>query len=128
MGDLRSAAARAAAGTYHRASTVDQDPTLARDELRRAAIARGLDLVAEIEETESGARNDRPGLRRVLELVHQHRIAYVLIWKLDRFGRSVLDVLTNVRALKSAGVTLIATSQGLEAGPRPGAMGDMVVP
>lgn len=113
--------------TYHRVSTVDQDPTLAREELRRAVAARGLELLAEVEETGSGARNDRPGLRRVMELAHQHRISHVLIWKLDRFGRSVIDVLTNVRALKSAGVTLVATSQGLEVGPRANAIGDVIV-
>lgn len=122
-----SAATRTAAVTYHRVSTVDQDPTLAREELRRAALARGLELVAEVEETGSGARNDRPGLARVMELVHQHRIAYVLIWKLDRFGRSVLDVLANVKKLKAAGVTLVCTSQGFEVGPRANAISDVIV-
>lgn len=122
-----SAAARTTAAAYHRVSTVDQDPTLAREELRRAALARGLELVCEIEETGSGARNDRPGLARLMELVHQHRLAYVLIWKLDRFGRSVLDVLSNVKKLKAAGVTLVCTSQGLEVGPRASAISDVIV-
>lgn len=124
---MSSAATRTAAVTYHRVSTVDQDPTLAREELRRAALARGLELVGEVEETGSGARNDRPGLARVMELVHQHRIAYVLIWKLDRFGRSVLDVLANVKKLKAAGVTLVCTSQGFEVGPRANAISDVIV-
>jgi len=123
---LTSTAPRAAAVTYHRVSTVDQNPTLAREELRRAALARGLQLVAEIEETGSGARNDRPGLQRVMALAREHRIAYVLIWKLDRFGRSTIDATTNVKALKAAGVTLVATSQGLEVGPRSGAVGDLI--
>jgi putative DNA-invertase from lambdoid prophage Rac len=124
---VSSAAPRAAAVAYHRVSTVDQRPELAREELRRAALARGLDLVAEVEETGSGSRNDRPGLGRVMELVHQHRIAWVLIWKLDRFGRSVLDVLSNVRKLKAHGVTLVCTSQGLEVGPRASAISDVIV-
>ena len=113
--------------TYHRVSTRDQDPTLARRELRAAARARGLRLVAEIEETGSGARNDRPGLRRVLELVHAGAVSAVLVWKLDRFGRSTLDVLANVEALNRAGVTFTATTQGVEVGPRAGAMGRIVL-
>lgn len=115
------------AATYHRVSTVDQDPTLARAELRRAAELRGLHLVAEIEETGSGARNDRPGLQRVLELARAGAIAHVLVWKLDRFGRSSVDVLTNVRELERAGVTFVATSQGLEVGPGAGAVGRLAL-
>lgn len=113
--------------TYHRVSTIDQDPTLAREELQRAAAARGLEVIAAIEETGSGARNDRPGLAQVMQLARQHRVAYVLVWKLDRFGRSVLDVVTNAKALKSCGVTLVATSQGLEVGPRAGAVSDLIL-
>ena len=41
---------------YHRVSTSDQDATLARDELRAAAKARGLDVVMDLEEVGSGAR------------------------------------------------------------------------
>jgi putative DNA-invertase from lambdoid prophage Rac len=113
--------------TYHRVSTVDQDPTLARAELRRAAEARGLDLVEEIEETGSGARNDRAGLLRVLELAARHQVDHVLVWKLDRFGRSTVDVLSNVRQLERSGVTFVATSQALEVGPGAGAMGRLVL-
>ena len=54
------------AALYHRASTVDQDKSLARDELRAAAAARGCEIVLDVEETGSGARNDRPGLQRIM--------------------------------------------------------------
>jgi len=118
---------KAPCATYHRVSTRDQDPKLARLELRRAAASRGLRVVAAIEETGSGARNDRPGLRRVLELVTSGRVAAVLVWKLDRFGRSTLDVLANVEAINRAGATFIATTQGLEVGPRASAMGRVVL-
>lgn len=117
----------AAAVTYHRVSTRDQDPTLARRELRAAARARGLHLVDQVEETGSGARNDRPGLARVLELANAGAVSSVLVWKLDRFGRSTLDVLANVEALNRAGVTFAATTQGLEVGPRASAMGRIVL-
>jgi DNA invertase Pin-like site-specific DNA recombinase len=98
-------------------STLEQDSTTARDELRQAARARGLFIVDEIEETGSGARNDRPGLARVLELARRGRIDAVLVWKLDRFGRSALDLLANIEQLGDAGVRFIAVTQGLDVKP-----------
>lgn len=109
--------------TYHRVSTRDQRPELARDELRRAAALRNLEVKEEVEETGSGARSDRPGLERVLELVRAGEVTHVLVWKLDRFGRSAIDVMANVKELKQAGVTFVATSQGMELGPGSGAIG-----
>ena len=111
------------AATYHRVSTREQDPTLARAELRRAASLRELAMVEEIEEQASGARRDRPGLLRVLELASTGRITHVLVWKLDRFGRSTADTIANIETLTRAGVTFVATSQGIELGPRAGAVG-----
>jgi len=113
--------------TYHRVSTTEQDPELAREELRRAAAARNLDLVEQVEETGSGARNDRPGLQRVLELAARHQVTHVLVWKVDRFGRSVVDLLTNIETLTRAGVTFVATTQGIEMGRSSGATGKMLL-
>lgn len=98
---------------YHRASTNDQDPTLAREELHRAASVRGLAVGLDIEETGSGARNDRPGLQRVMDAARRGQISAVLVHKLDRFGRSALDLLSNIRELEARGVEFICTSQGI---------------
>jgi putative DNA-invertase from lambdoid prophage Rac len=108
---------RERAATYHRASTLDQDAALAREELRRAAEARGYEIVEVIEEHGSGARNDRPGLLHVLDLARRGAIDVVVCWKLDRFGRSALDLLANIRALGDAGVRFIAITQGLDIKP-----------
>jgi DNA invertase Pin-like site-specific DNA recombinase len=102
---------------YHRVSTLDQDERLPLDELRAAAAARGLDVVLEIAETGSGARNDRPGLQRVLEAARRGKIDAVLVHKLDRFGRGAFDLLANIRTLEDAGVRFVAVSQGLDIKP-----------
>ena len=52
---------------YHRVSTLDQNPGLARDELHAAAARLGGEVAVDIEETGSGARNDRPGLQRLMQ-------------------------------------------------------------
>jgi DNA invertase Pin-like site-specific DNA recombinase len=102
---------------YHRVSTLDQDPTLAREELRSAAAARGMEVVLDVEETGSGARNDRPGLRRVLDAARRGQVGAVLVWKLDRAGRSALDLLSNIRTLQDAGVRFIVATQGIDMRP-----------
>ncbi|HZS38614.1 MAG TPA: recombinase family protein, partial [Polyangia bacterium] len=105
------------AATYHRVSTLDQDATNARDELRSAAIGRGFSVALEIEEKGSGARNDRPGLARVLEAARRGEVTAVFVWKLDRFGRSALDLLANIQALEDAGCRFIAITQGIDIKP-----------
>jgi len=113
--------------TYHRVSTTDQNPALAGEELRAAAARLRMDLVEVIEETGSGARNDRPGLRRVLELARTGKIDAVLVWKLDRWGRSSLDVHSNIRALETCGVRFVAVSQGLDVRPGSDAMSHLIL-
>jgi hypothetical protein len=63
------AAVRRRAALYHRVSTREQNPRLARVELRAAAAARGLRVVLDVEETASGRGSVRPGLDRVLDAV-----------------------------------------------------------
>ena len=112
---------------YHRVSTVDQNPILARDELHAAAARLGGEVVLVVEEQGSGARNDRPGLQRVLDAARRGQLDAVVCWKLDRFGRSVLDVLANVRALEAAGVRFIVTTQGLDVRPGGDAMSRLIL-
>lgn len=63
---MPAARRRPRAALYHRASTREQNPRLARSELRAAATTRALGIVLEVEETGSGRGRVRPGLDRVL--------------------------------------------------------------
>ena len=79
------------AALYHRVSTVDQNPDAARTELRGAAERYGFAVALDIEETGSGANNQRPGLVQVLDaaqrgeagLVIKHPAFYVDVVQLD---------------------------------------------
>jgi DNA invertase Pin-like site-specific DNA recombinase len=112
---------------YHRVSTLDQNPGLARDELRAAAARHGGEVVLDIEETGSGARNDRPGLQRLMDAARRGKLDAVMVWKLDRFGRSALDVLANIRDMDVAGVRFIATTQGIDIRPGGDAMSRLIL-
>lgn len=102
---------------YHRVSTADQNEHAGRLELEAAAARLGALVVDNVTETGAGTRNDRPGLQRVLQLARKGKLDAVLVWKLDRWGRSSLDVLANIEALQRAGVRFVCVSQGLEIKP-----------
>jgi len=102
---------------YHRVSTVDQNCHAARTELRAAARRLGLRTVLDVRETGSGANNQRPGLVKVLQAAQRGDVDTVLVWKLDRFGRSAFDLLGNIRQLEAAGVRFVAVAQGIDIRP-----------
>jgi DNA invertase Pin-like site-specific DNA recombinase len=114
-------------GLYHRCSTLDQNPALAREELHAAATRLAGEVVLDIEETGSGARNDRPGLQRLMEAGRRGKLDAVMVWKLDRFGRSALDVLANIRDLDAAAVRFIAITQGIDIRPGGDAMSRLIL-
>jgi len=105
------------AALYHRVSTVDQNPNAARNELRAAARRMEMRVVLDQRETGKGLNNDRPGLVRVLDAARRGAIDAVLVWKLDRFGRSAFDLLGNIRQLEAAGVRFVAVTQGIDIRP-----------
>lgn len=100
---------------YARVSTEDQDCSVQLAELAAWRVRIGWDLACEpITDTMSGSVNRRPGLDRVMKLVRERQTDAVIVWKLDRFGRSILDLLTNIEELKHYGVRLVAISQGID--------------
>jgi putative DNA-invertase from lambdoid prophage Rac len=116
------------AGLYNRRSTMSQgDPSAAMADLRTAAEQRGFRVALEIAETGSGARNDRPGLQRILGAARRGKLSAVIVARLDRFGRSSLDLLANIRTLTDAGVEFIAIEQGLHVRPHGDAMSQLLL-
>jgi len=55
------------------------------------------------EDEMSGAKTRRPGLDRLMEDARLHRFDVIVVWKLDRFGRSVIDQVGRLRDLESYG-------------------------
>jgi putative DNA-invertase from lambdoid prophage Rac len=98
---------------YVRVSTTDQtiDPQLL--ELREYAARNGFTIYAEYSDVISGAKAQRPGLDALLEKAGTE-FSTVLAVKLDRLGRSVLNVVTLVQQLKKQNCSVICTSQGID--------------
>ena len=62
----------------------------------------------------SGAKASRPALDKLMAAAGRREFDCILVWKIDRFGRSVLHLSQQLAALTSYGVRFIAVSQGLD--------------
>ncbi|MDA8069957.1 MAG: recombinase family protein [Actinomycetota bacterium] len=91
---------------YARVSTADQDPAMQLHELEAAGAERVY------VENASGARADRPQLAACLEQLTAGDS--LIIWRLDRLGRSLKDLVRIVDELKEAGVQLCSLRDGID--------------
>ena len=91
---------------YARVSTQDQDPALQLDALRAAGCTRTF------EDRASGARTDRPGLRQALDYAREGDV--LVVWKLDRLGRSLPHLLETVAGLERRGVGFRSLTEAID--------------
>src|SRR5215471_7819487 len=103
---------------YTRISTGDQCAELQVRELRAYAENHGWELTELYQDVMSGAKASRPGLKRLMADARARKFDTILVWKLDRFGRSLVDCLNNIRVLEDHGIRFIAVTQGLDTDQR----------
>ena len=104
---------------YARVSTADQDCSMQLRELREYAGRQGWTVFAEyIDQGISGVKASRPALNRLMEDARMRRFDTVVVWKIDRFGRSVSQLVANVQLLDSYGVRFVAVTQGIDTDQR----------
>jgi DNA invertase Pin-like site-specific DNA recombinase len=105
------------AALYLRVSTDDQTVDNQRRELEAAAAARGWTVVATYaDEGISGAkgRDQRPQLDLILKDAVRRKFDVVMVWAVDRLGRSLADLIGSMQELASAKVDLFLRQQGLD--------------
>ncbi len=102
------------AAIYARVSTADQHNAIQTRELTEYVQRRGWELAGVYQDQISGAKASRPGLDKLMSDARQRRFDAVLVWKLDRFGRSLVHCVSGIQELSSLGIRFIATSQGLD--------------
>jgi len=99
---------------YARVSTTDQGNLLQIRELKEYVESRKWELVEVYEDHMSGAKTSRPGLDRLINDARRRKFDAILVWKLDRFGRSLVHCVGAIQELANLGVRFIAVSQGLD--------------
>jgi DNA invertase Pin-like site-specific DNA recombinase len=91
---------------YARVSTTDQDPALQLDALAKA----GCDRV--FQDQASGAKADRPGLAAAMSFVRAGDV--LVVWKLDRLGRSLPHLIETVNELEARGVAFRSLTETID--------------
>jgi DNA invertase Pin-like site-specific DNA recombinase len=91
---------------YARVSTTDQHPQLQVDALQHAGCYRVFT------ETASGARSDRPTLAQVLDQLRPGDT--LVVWKLDRLGRSLRHLVDTVTGLADRGIGFRSLQEAID--------------
>lgn len=105
------------AALYARCSTHDkgQDPELQLAPLREYCQRRGFSIAGEyVDNGVSGTKNRRPQLDRLLDAARKREIDLIVVWKLDRFGRSLKQLVVALEELSSLGVGFISFQDNLD--------------
>lgn len=102
------------AGLYARVSTSDQQ-TLAMQNraMREYTARRGWTIAMQVREVNSGAAK-REAREKLLEAARRREIDVVLVWRLDRWGRSVTDLLATLQELEHLGVGFVSLTEALD--------------
>jgi DNA invertase Pin-like site-specific DNA recombinase len=114
FGHARKPAKMFRAGLYARVSTNDQQ-TLAMQNraMREYATRRGWTIAFQVREVNSGAAR-REAREKLLEAARRREIDVVLVWRLDRWGRSVTDLLATLQELEHLGVGFVSLTEALD--------------
>ena len=102
------------AGLYARVSTNDQQtlPMQLRA-LREYAARRGWSVFSQVKEVGSGG-SQRQMREKLMEAARRREIDVVLVWRLDRWGRSVADLLATLQELEHLGVGFVSLTEALD--------------
>jgi putative DNA-invertase from lambdoid prophage Rac len=114
FGQARKAAKMLRAGLYARVSTNDQQTLpLQSRAMREYAARRGWTIALQVREVGSGAAR-REAREKLLEAARRREIDVVLVWRLDRWGRSVTDLLATLQELEHLGVGFVSLTEALD--------------
>lgn len=101
---------------YCRTSTSDggQHPEVQLLPLREFVEKRGWKIVGEFIDQESGLKEKRSGFSSVMELAKQRNIDAIVVASLDRWGRSLKQLVNSLDELASLGVSFVSLREALD--------------
>src|SRR5229473_702770 len=110
---------------YSRVSTLHhgQDPEVQSREIREYCQRRGWPLVGEyVDAGISGAKERRPQLDRLIADAHKRKFDVVVVWKFDRFARSVSHLLRALETFRALGIEFVSLSEQVDTSTPTGKM------
>jgi DNA invertase Pin-like site-specific DNA recombinase len=101
-------------GLYARVSTHDQQTlSLQMRAMREYAAKRGWTVAVQIKEVGSGAA-ERELREKLMAAARRREIDVVLVWRLDRWGRSLVDLVVTLKELAELGVAFVSLTEALD--------------
>jgi len=101
-------------GLYARVSTYDQNTLpMQMQAMRKYIKSRQWNIVLEVKDTESGT-NKRPKREELLKFARRREVDAIIVWRLDRWGRSVTDLLNTLQELNQLDVGFISITEALD--------------
>jgi putative DNA-invertase from lambdoid prophage Rac len=101
-------------GLYARVSTQDQQTLpLQLRALRTYVKQRGWTIVHQIQDVGSGA-SDRPQRDQLLQAARRRELDAILVWRLDRWGRSLVDLVLTLKELAELQVGFVSLTEALD--------------
>jgi putative DNA-invertase from lambdoid prophage Rac len=102
------------AGLYARVSTHDQQTLGLQSEAMTTYIKnRGWVATRQVEDVGSGSK-DRPGRESLMMAARRREIDVIVVWRLDRWGRSVADLMATLREISELGVGFVSLTEALD--------------
>jgi len=112
------------AAVYARVSTANgQDPQMQIRELCEYCTRRGWPIVREyVDVGVSGAKDRRPGLDLLIADAHKRKFEVIVVWKFDRFARSVSHLLRALETFRALGIEFVSLSEQVDTSTPTGKM------
>lgn len=113
-GESRSRKLPLKVGLYARISTHDQQTLpMQLSAMRAYANRRGWSVATEVKEVGSGAKT-RPQREEILKAARRRELDAIVVWRLDRWGRSLLDLIGTLQELHTVGVGFVSLTEALD--------------
>src|ERR1700694_668272 len=107
----------ARAAIYARVSTLNghQDPSMQTRELEEYCRRRGWQVFdCYVDNGVSGKKDSRPQLNRMMQDAHERKFDVVVVWRFDRFARSVSHLLRALETFQSLGIEFVSLSEQMD--------------
>jgi DNA invertase Pin-like site-specific DNA recombinase len=102
------------AGLYARVSTADQQTLpLQITAMTEYAERRGWTVVTAIQDVNGGTKQ-RPKREELIQMARRRHLDVIVVWRLDRWGRSLSDVLQSLQELRALKVDFVSLTEGLD--------------
>jgi DNA invertase Pin-like site-specific DNA recombinase len=99
---------------YARVSTTDQNASMQVEELRAYCARRQWEIVEEFTDNMSGSRESRPALNRLLSDARRRKFDAVLVYRYDRFARSLRQLVNALSEFDALAIHFISLHEGVD--------------